>query len=112
LFILYFLTVFLLIVSFLCLIHSFLFPCFLSRFLYSSLPSCSFFFPFSLPLLCLFVCLFCPLYFTSIGAGIDQWYSAGLRDRSSGFESRQGLGIFLFTTASWPVLGPNQPPIQ
>jgi hypothetical protein len=26
-------------------------------------------------------------------------------------ESRQGLGIFLFTTASRPVLGPTQPPI-
>jgi hypothetical protein len=29
-----------------------------------------------------------------------------------GFKSRQGLGIFLFTTASRPVLGPTQPPIQ
>jgi hypothetical protein len=29
-----------------------------------------------------------------------------------GFESRQGLGIFLFTTASRPALGPTQPPIQ
>jgi hypothetical protein len=29
-----------------------------------------------------------------------------------GFDSRQGLGIFLFTTASRPVLGPTQPPIQ
>jgi hypothetical protein len=28
------------------------------------------------------------------------------------FESRQGLGIFLFTTASRPALGPTQPPIQ
>jgi hypothetical protein len=28
------------------------------------------------------------------------------------FESRQGLGIFLFTTASRPALGPIQPPIQ
>jgi hypothetical protein len=34
----------------------------------------------------------------------------GLDDR--GFESRQGLGIFLFTTASRPTLGPTQPPIQ
>jgi hypothetical protein len=25
---------------------------------------------------------------------------------------RQGLGIFLFTTASRPALGPTQPPIQ
>jgi hypothetical protein len=28
------------------------------------------------------------------------------------FESRQGLGIFLLTTASRPALGPTQPPIQ
>jgi hypothetical protein len=28
------------------------------------------------------------------------------------FESRQDLGIFLFTTASRPALGPTQPPIQ
>jgi hypothetical protein len=36
--------------------------------------------------------------------------SYGLDDR--GFESRQGLGIFLFTTASRPALGTTQPPIQ
>jgi hypothetical protein len=36
-------------------------------------------------------------------ARIAQWYSA---------ELRQGLGIFLFTTASRPALGPTQPPIQ
>jgi hypothetical protein len=30
-----------------------------------------------------------------------------------GFDSRQGLGIFLFTTAaSRPALGPTQPPFQ
>jgi hypothetical protein len=29
-----------------------------------------------------------------------------------GFDSRQGLGTFLFTTASRPALGPTQPPIQ
>jgi hypothetical protein len=29
-----------------------------------------------------------------------------------GFDSWQGLGIFLFTTASRPVLGPSQLPIQ
>jgi hypothetical protein len=34
----------------------------------------------------------------------------GLNDRR--FESRQGLGIFLFTIASRPALGPTQPPIQ
>jgi hypothetical protein len=36
--------------------------------------------------------------------------SEGLDDR--GFESRQRLGIFLFTTASRPALGPLQPPTQ
>jgi hypothetical protein len=34
----------------------------------------------------------------------------GLEDR--GFESRQGLGVFLFTVASRPALGPTQPPIR
>jgi hypothetical protein len=34
----------------------------------------------------------------------------GLDDR--GFESWQGLGIFLSTTASRPTLGSTQPPIQ
>jgi hypothetical protein len=34
----------------------------------------------------------------------------GLDDR--GFESLQGLGIFLFTTASRTALGPTQPPLQ
>jgi hypothetical protein len=29
-----------------------------------------------------------------------------------GFNSRRGLGIFLFTTASRTALGPTQPPIQ
>jgi hypothetical protein len=29
-----------------------------------------------------------------------------------GFESRKGLGIFLLTTTSRPVVGPAQPPIQ
>jgi hypothetical protein len=29
-----------------------------------------------------------------------------------GFDSRRGLGIFLFTTASTTALGPNQPPTQ
>jgi hypothetical protein len=29
-----------------------------------------------------------------------------------GFDSRQGLGIFLFTTASRTALGPTEPPIQ
>jgi hypothetical protein len=29
-----------------------------------------------------------------------------------GFDSRQGLGSFLFTTVSRPALGPTLPPIQ
>jgi len=29
-----------------------------------------------------------------------------------GFDSRRGLGILLFTTASRAALGPTQPPIQ
>jgi hypothetical protein len=29
-----------------------------------------------------------------------------------GFDSRQGLGIFLFSTVSTPALGPTQPPIK
>jgi hypothetical protein len=29
-----------------------------------------------------------------------------------GFDSRWGMGIFLFTTASRTALGPTQPPIQ
>jgi hypothetical protein len=42
-------------------------------------------------------------------------YKYGLDDRGSTFQwfnSRQGLGIFLFTTASSPALGPTQPVIQ
>jgi hypothetical protein len=34
----------------------------------------------------------------------------GMDDRE--FESRQGLGIFLYNTASRPALGPTQPPIH
>jgi hypothetical protein len=41
-------------------------------------------------------------------SGIELDY--GLNDQW--FESRQGLGHFLFTTASGPALGPTQPPIQ
>jgi hypothetical protein len=39
---------------------------------------------------------------TALGYGLDD----------QGFKSRQGLGIFLFTTASRTALGPTQPPIQ
>jgi hypothetical protein len=45
---------------------------------------------------------------TIMNLEIAQWY--GLDDR--GFASRQGLGIFLFTTASRPALRPTKPPIQ
>jgi hypothetical protein len=40
------------------------------------------------------------------------WYSAGLRAGRSGFDSRRGLGIFLFITAFRTALGPTQPPMQ
>jgi hypothetical protein len=36
----------------------------------------------------------------------------GLDYRVSMFDSRRGLGIFLFTTSSRTALGPTQPPIQ
>jgi hypothetical protein len=41
-------------------------------------------------------------------SGISLGYGLDVR----GFESWQGLGIFLFTTASRPAVGPTQPPIQ
>jgi hypothetical protein len=44
-----------------------------------------------------------------LGAGIAQWYSAGLRSWMIG-GSR--LGNFLFTAVSRPALGPTQTPIQ
>jgi hypothetical protein len=39
-------------------------------------------------------------------------WSTGRMIGGLGFDSRWGLGIFLFTTASGTVLGPTQPPIQ
>jgi hypothetical protein len=39
-------------------------------------------------------------------------YSDGLRATGSGFDSRQGNEIFVYSTASRPALGPTQPPIQ
>jgi hypothetical protein len=36
----------------------------------------------------------------------------GLDDRVQGFDSRRGLGIFLFTTVFRTALEPTQPPIQ
>jgi hypothetical protein len=40
------------------------------------------------------------------------WYWVGWTIRLLGFDSWQGLGIFLFTIASRMALGPTQPPIQ
>jgi hypothetical protein len=48
----------------------------------------------------------------SVEAGMAQWSRAGLWAVRSGFNSRQGLQNFLFTTASRPALRPTQPPIQ
>jgi hypothetical protein len=39
-------------------------------------------------------------------------WAAGWTIGVLGFDSQQGLGIFLFTAASRVVLGPTQPPIQ
>jgi hypothetical protein len=53
------------------------------------------------------------LFGVEVGAGIAQCgigLGYGLDDL--GFESRQGLGIFLFATAPRPALGSTQPPIQ
>jgi hypothetical protein len=49
----------------------------------------------------------------SSSVGISVGY--GLDDRGSsvlGFDSRRGMGIFLFTTGSRTVVGTTQPPIQ
>jgi hypothetical protein len=40
--------------------------------------------------------------------GLQRRWTIGLL----GFDSKRGLGIFLFTTASRTALGSNQPPIQ
>jgi hypothetical protein len=40
----------------------------------------------------------------ALGYGLDDWVL--------GFDSRRGLGIIFFTTASRTALGPTQPPIQ
>jgi hypothetical protein len=45
---------------------------------------------------------------TSVGIALGY----GLDVRGSKVRVPAGLGIFLFTTASRPVLGPTQPPIQ
>jgi hypothetical protein len=47
---------------------------------------------------------------TSRDSSVSIALGYGLGDR--GFDSLQGLGIFLFTTVSRAALGPTQPPIQ
>jgi hypothetical protein len=44
-------------------------------------------------------------------AMIAQWYTSWMIG-FLGFDSRRGLGIFLFITAYRPALEPTQPPIQ
>jgi hypothetical protein len=54
----------------------------------------------------------CVYLFTSFLCDIrirDRWGTGWM---IGGFESRQGLGIFLFAAALRPLLGPTQPPIQ
>jgi hypothetical protein len=46
---------------------------------------------------------------TGIAQSVQRWATGWM---TGGFESRQGLGIFFFTTASRPDLGPTQLPIQ
>jgi hypothetical protein len=46
-----------------------------------------------------------------IAQSVYQW-ATGWMIGVLGFDSRWGLGIFLFTTASRKALGPTQPPIQ
>jgi hypothetical protein len=46
-----------------------------------------------------------------IAQSVWRW-AAGWTIGVLGFDSRRGLGIFLFTTASGMVLGPAQPPIR
>jgi hypothetical protein len=56
------------------------------------------------------------MHFLHIYSIVSKFYLSGIEpgykldDRE--FKCRQGLGIFLFTTASRPALGPTQPPIK
>jgi hypothetical protein len=52
-----------------------------------------------------------PCSFRSRGSSVGVATGYGL-DGVLGFDSRRGLGIFLFSTASRPALGPTQPPIR
>jgi hypothetical protein len=71
------------------------------------------FYPVVCPLLLSY--LYIPTFNKSENAytvGIAQWYSVGYGLNDQGFESRQGLEIFLLTTTYIPALGPTQPPIK
>jgi len=57
---------------------------------------------------CAYVYMLIHTFHNGTGARIALRYE--LDDR--GFESRKGLGMFLFTTTSRPALMPIQPPIQ
>jgi hypothetical protein len=46
-----------------------------------------------------------------IAQSVQHWHT-GWTIGVPGFDSRRGLGIFLFTTASRTALGPTQLPIQ
>jgi hypothetical protein len=53
----------------------------------------------------------CPQKWTQHTQSVWRW-ATGWTIGVLGFDSRLGLGIFLFTTASRTALGPTQPPIQ
>jgi hypothetical protein len=55
---------------------------------------------------CLFTCIR-----AVIAQSVQRW-ATGWKIGVLGFDSRRGLGIFLFTTAFRTVLGPAEPPIQ
>jgi hypothetical protein len=52
------------------------------------------------------------LYVRAMIAQSVQRWATGWTIGFLGFDSRRGLGIFLFTSASITALGPTQPPIQ
>jgi hypothetical protein len=55
---------------------------------------------------------FLSAYFPFLEPGYLSGIALGYVLDDRGFESWLGLGIFLYTTASRPALGPTQPPIQ
>jgi hypothetical protein len=65
------------------------------------------------PLPCVFVWyLILDFIVRAVIAQSVQHWDTGWMIRVLGFDSQQGLGIFLVTTASRTALGPTQPPIQ